>query len=147
MQRKAIKKTDSSVIYPGTYKAAGINRKPLLTKASPGVQKIRTSTNVVESADDITIQLAAPGFCREDFVVTVNNCNLAIYAWHHGQLANELPGNTQREIDYYFNRRLQLPANIDPDFVSAEYKDGILCLRFLRSSQACGSKRHHVAVY
>lgn len=135
------------MIYPGIYTSAGVNRKSLPAKASPGVQKIRTSTNVVESADDLTIQLAAPGFRREDFVVTVNNCNLAIYAWHHGQLANELPGSPQPEIDYYFKRRLQLPADIDPDFVSAEYKDGILCLRFLKSSQACESKRHHVAVY
>lgn len=147
MRGKAIRKPDLSLIYPGVFKTPGIARKALPATPGAGIQKIKPSISVVDSADDITIRLSAPGFRREDFIVIVQNCRLSIYA-SHAKLAADGPAeNLQEQVEYYFRRRLQLPGNVDPDFVSAEYKEGMLCLRFLKFYQVCESKRHQVAVY
>ena len=146
-REKIKKKPDFSLVYPGIFKPAGVIGKSFFAKSSTGIKKIKPAVSMNESPDDISIQLIAPGFRREDFVVTVNNCRLSIAAVHRKLFSQGVAENASVEYNYYFRRKMQLPEHVDPDFVSAEYRDGILSLRFLKSYQACESKRHHVAVY
>ena len=144
---RATKEPDVSLIYPGIHKTVGVNRTSLYLKSISAAQKINPSVSVIESPDDITIRISAPGFLRDEFVVIVKNCRLSVYALHRKLFRDDSLGKLPEKFDYYFSRRLQLPANVDPDFVSAEYKNGILCMRFLKSYHECECKRHQVAVY
>src|SRR5690348_13044454 len=103
---------DPSDMYPGIY------RVPFTLNRNENTRlRINTTSKpkmeITDQPDTITIELTIPGFRREDFIVTLKDHQLHIRALH-------------------FNHNILLPENIDPDFISAEYRNDKLILRFLK---------------
>ena len=90
------------------------------------------AVNVSESEDAFVLEMAAPGFEKNDFNIEVENGVLTISARKAEEKENgKQPSNryTRREFRYHsFQRAFTLPENVVEDDIEATYVNGILLL-------------------
>lgn len=86
--------------------------------------------NVKEREKEYDVQVAAPGFEKNDFEITVDNGILTISAEKEKKEDEEKEGFVRREFGYSsFSRSMSLPESVDEEKdINAQYKDGILKL-------------------
>jgi HSP20 family protein len=73
------------------------------------------------------IELAAPGYDREDFDISVHNDVLTVAGGLHESRQREHDSFSRREHNYHtFSRSFTLPESTDEDNIAATYKNGIL---------------------
>lgn len=115
-------------IYPGNYvpmlNEIEINEEIVKTKQD-GI--IMPSVNITESADCYKVEIALPGVDREDFLVYAEKNVLSVYVLKHHQKVVDPEKFRLHEFSCNcFERHIELPGDADTEFVSAEYKEGIL---------------------
>lgn len=82
--------------------------------------------NVIKQAEGFTIELAAPGFSRDEFDIGVDNGVLSIHvgASDSAEYTDQL---TSQEFAYAsFTRSWTLPKDVAAEAISARYDAGIL---------------------
>jgi len=86
--------------------------------------------NIKEKKGNFEIDVAAPGFDKKDFEVTIENGVLCISAEKKEEKEVKEEEFTRKEFNYNsFTRRFTLPENVNEDEkIDAVYKDGILKL-------------------
>ncbi|MGB5436217.1 MAG: Hsp20/alpha crystallin family protein [Maribacter sp.] len=83
--------------------------------------------NIKETDDKFEIELAAPGFAKKDFEITIEDGCLNISAEKTISEEEKEDDYTRREFSYNaFERSLQLPESVKEEEIKAKYKDGIL---------------------
>ncbi len=83
--------------------------------------------NIEETDDKFKIELAAPGFAKKDFEITIDDGCLNISAEKSTSDEKKDENYTRREFSYNsFERSLQLPDTVKQEAIKAAYKDGIL---------------------
>lgn len=84
--------------------------------------------NVKENKDDFEIEVAAPGFSKKDFEVTITDDVLKISAENKKMKEEKEEDYSRREFYYNsFDRSFTLPKSIDlTKKIKAKYDDGIL---------------------
>jgi HSP20 family protein len=94
--------------------------------------------NVIEHDDDFKIELAAPGFEKKDFDVTIDDAGLHISAEKTDKVEEKEEGYLRKEFSYNsFKRSMRLPESINLDKkIKAVYKDGILKFNLLKKEEA-----------
>lgn len=101
------------------------NESPVLRHTTPSV-------NIFELDNRFTVEMAAPGFKKDDFKINLDKKILTISVEEKEKTKNETESNeekryTKREFAYYtFTRSFTLPEEADENKISAEYVDGIL---------------------
>jgi HSP20 family protein len=87
------------------------------------------AVNVAEKDNEYCIDLAVPGYKKEDFKVKVNNDILTVSAEAKTENKEEKKEYTRKEYSYSsFSRSFQLPDNVKDDQITAKYEDGMLKL-------------------
>jgi HSP20 family protein len=88
------------------------------------------SMNVKETKKTFEIDIAAPGFDKKDFNVSIDNGILEISAENKREMEKKTEDYTRREFNYStFNRSFTLPENVnEKEEIDATYKNGILKL-------------------
>ena len=80
------------------------------------------SVNIKESDENFEVAVAAPGFCKEDFKVELNNSTLTISSEKKAE--NEIKEGyqfTRREFSYQsFSRSFTLPTIVDSEKIEAK---------------------------
>jgi HSP20 family protein len=95
------------------------------------------SVNIMERADDFRIELAAPGYSKEDFKVEADNGVLTISSEKKTEKQDESDRYTRKEFSYSsFRRSFSLPEHVDAEKISAEYKDGLLTFTLPKREEA-----------
>lgn len=86
--------------------------------------------NVKETDERFEIEIAAPGFTKKDFEISVENGLLKISAENSEEMKKEDENFTRREFNYNsFYRSFTLPENVnEEEMIDATYKRGILKL-------------------
>ncbi len=86
--------------------------------------------NVKETDDRFEIEIAAPGFTKDDFNVSIENGVLRIEAENKEEMEKKEDDYTRREFNYNsFYRSFTLPENVNAEeMIDATYKRGILKL-------------------
>ena len=85
--------------------------------------------NILESATDYTIELAAPGLLKEDFQINVKKETLSVWAEKKAEDGAVAKDYSRKEFDYLsFARSFTLPESVDADKIAAEYVNGILAI-------------------
>jgi HSP20 family protein len=85
------------------------------------------AVNVKETERDFTLEVAAPGMKKEDFMVEVKEGNLCISAEAKMEKEEKGENYTRKEFSFTsFNRSFWLPENVKSDDIKATYKEGIL---------------------
>ncbi len=92
------------------------------------------AVNIAESDKDFMIDLAAPGFKKEDFKIKVDEGVITISAESKSENKEEKKEYTRQEYNYSsFTRSFRLPENVKEDNIQAKYEDGMLKLSLPKS--------------
>ena len=87
------------------------------------------AVNIKDNTHTFDLELAVPGYKREDLKVTVENDLLTVSSERKNESEEEKGGYTRREFKYSsFTRSFQLPQNADGEKVTAAYDSGVLKL-------------------
>lgn len=137
-----------SSVYPGEYELPPWREKELADefKKAHGVYK-KPHVYLHDMPGCYKVEMAAPGLSREDFIIYAAGCSLSIAAMGKK--------NTPTDEELYFHdlhsecikRHIKLPKNIDSEFVSADYKDGVLCLYFFKTACPGKNEKTRIIVY
>jgi HSP20 family protein len=93
--------------------------------------------NIKETDINFEIELAAPGFAKKDFEVTIEDNCLNISAEKLSSEEQKEDNYTRKEFSYNaFERSLQLPENVKQEAIKASYKDGILSFNLAKREEA-----------
>ena len=94
--------------------------------------------NISEKKDKFEIELAVPGFAKEDFEVTMDEGMLTISANKEDETEEKKDSYLRREFSSQsFTRTLSLPDNVDEEKeVKASFKDGVLKLDLAKMENA-----------
>lgn len=86
------------------------------------------AVNVKETADEFTIEVAAPGMTKKDFNIHFHNNVLTISSEKKEEKEDKDDNYTRREFAYQsFQRSFTVADNaVDSDKITAKYNDGIL---------------------
>lgn len=98
-----------------------VNKNNSINKV-PGV-------NILESKEDYTIELAAPGLEKGDFQINLKKDTLSVWAEKKADDASVAKNYSRKEFDYLsFARSFVLPETVDAEKIAAEYLNGILTI-------------------
>jgi HSP20 family protein len=93
--------------------------------------------NIKETDNKFKIELAAPGFEKKDFEITIDDGCLNISAEKTNSEEEKDDNFTRREFSYNgFQRSLQLPETVKQEAIKASYKDGILSFDLVKKETA-----------
>ena len=85
------------------------------------------SVNIKDANTAYNIEMAVPGFKKEDFKISLDGNLLTISSEKKEEKEDKSEKFTRREYNYQsFSRSFTLPENSNAENISAEYKDGIL---------------------
>lgn len=85
--------------------------------------------NILETATDYTIELAAPGLEKSDFQINLKKDTLSVWAEKKADDSAVAKNYNRQEFDYLsFARSFVLPETVDAEKIAAEYVNGILTL-------------------
>lgn len=95
------------------------------------------SVNIRENGKEFNIELAAPGFSKNDFKVNVEENVLTISAERKEEKKEENGRFTRKEFSYNtFSRSFTLPQIVNGEKTDAKYTDGILKLCIPKKEEA-----------
>jgi HSP20 family protein len=106
-----------------------------------GEGKWDPTLDISEGKKDITVKAEIPGIEAKDFDISIDGRLLTIKGEKKQEQKEEEETYYRVERSYgYFNRTIQLPAEVNPEKVNATYKRGILKIK-LRKLKENESKR------
>lgn len=112
---------------------------PFRVAAEEGVWE--PSLDVSETAREILVKAEIPGMDPKDIDLSVRG-NVLTLAGERKQEKEEKGENFHRVERTYgsFSRSVRLPVEVDPEKVSASYKDGVLKITLRKTKQAAEKK-------
>lgn len=100
------------------------------------------SVNVKENERLYTIEMAVPGFKKEEFNLRVENGILFISGENKSEKEEKNENYTRKEFNYStFSRSFSLPENANQDKIEAKYENGLLKLEILKKSSPENKKQ------
>jgi HSP20 family protein len=102
------------------------------------IGKTTPAVNIYETADAISIEVAAPGMKKNDFSIVFNDNQLTIGYKKENETKNTEEKNTLRREYYFesFERVFNMPEIINGENISASYVDGILKIMLPKKEEA-----------
>lgn len=96
------------------------------------------SVNIKENEDRFGVEMAVPGFEKDDFNIELNHNKLTISSEKKEEKSHtEVERYTRKEFSYQsFRRTFTLPNTVDGEKISAEYKNGVLCVEIPKLEEA-----------
>jgi HSP20 family protein len=96
------------------------------------------SVNIKENADSFNVEMAVPGFSKDEFRIELNNNLLTISSEKNVENEiNEGENFTRREFSYQsFSRSFTLPNTVNSDKIGANYENGILKVSIPKKEEA-----------
>ena len=96
------------------------------------------SVNIKENANEFKVELAVPGFNKDDFKLKLNQDLLTISSEKKVESeTNEGERFTKREFSYQsFSRSFTLPLTADSERIQANYDNGILVVRIPKKEES-----------
>ena len=135
--------------YPGGYKPNPVIFESLVGK-HPLKDEIRNKSdiNILEGRKHYKVEVVAPGFHRENLFASVDEgCCLSVTGVHTKDEIAEKQ-KYRHPVKYEgFTHEIKLPENIDTDFITAEYKSGILSIWFSKTKRAKSHRASTIIVY
>lgn len=96
------------------------------------------AVNVQETENDYKIEVAAPGYVKEDFSITIEDEILTISVEKKDENFEEKDAYSRKEFSYTsFTRKFNTPKDIvDSDRIEANYENGILNITIPKQEKA-----------
>ena len=140
---------DHSTLYPGQYELLSWREQEIKDECRHMHERmLNMQIEVKEMSDHYSIEIAAPGFSREDFVIVSNGQLLTLIALKSPVIKDDYP------LDYipgtqpkFIKEDILLPKDVDTDFGMAEFKNGLLSIQFYKTNYPVESRQHPIIVY
>lgn len=148
--KNAISPTPEHYIYPGEFvpllKEPHIKKS--LRKSFEESSIVNAPVILAESDDTVKVDICMPGLKREELVVYADNNILSICVAQVKPGLSAQPKNKSlaSSCDFFY-RSIGLPANVDPEFISAEYKSDMLSLCISKINHPIKKRHTRIAVY
>ena len=95
------------------------------------------AVNIKESEEGFELELAIPGFKKEDFNIELDNELLTISSEVKDESETKEENYTRKEFSFSsFRRSFTLPETVDGGKINATYEDGILKLALPKKDEA-----------
>lgn len=95
------------------------------------------AVNIAETDGNFQIELAVPGFKKEDFKISIDKNVLSISTEKKNEEVQEGKKFSKREFSYAaFTRSFNLPETVDYNKIDAAYTDGILKLTVAKKEES-----------
>ena len=148
MVQKNLNCSGNNTAYPGQYIASSLTLEELLDELQkPHEGEAKPLVNIEEMPDAFIIEMAAPGLKNSDFYVSIIG-NILTVSFLHKDDKHIIKLYRQHEFNYCcFKKDIVLPDNVDADFISAVYKDGILCVRLPKSKEQVMNNIERIIIY
>lgn len=105
------------------------------------------AVNIKENKKNFQIEVAVPGFEKEDFKLYVANNIMTITAEHEKEKQDDKDGYIRKEFSSEaFSRSFTLPDNVSEEKIKAKYEKGMLHLT-LEKSYTTDSQRKSISVH
>jgi HSP20 family protein len=105
------------------------------------------AVNVTETDKAFKLELAVPGYKKEEIKVHVEQDVLTISAEKQEEKKESHEKYTRREFSYgSFARTFQLPKGTQHDGISARYENGLMTLSIPKSGVAPGTERKQISI-
>lgn len=139
---------DDHSAYPGQYLASHSNQEELMDELEqPHEGEAKPLVNIVEMSDAFIIEMATPGLKNSEFFVGING-NILTISLLHKDVEHSKKLYRQHEFNYCsFKRDIVIPENIDPDFISTVYAEGLLSVKLPKSIRPFIHRVDRILVY
>lgn len=105
------------------------------------------AANVKETDNQFEIELAIPGFSKNDFKINIDNDVLTISGEKKEEKKADKDNSTRREFNYSsFERSFTLPTIVDENGIKAEYKEGLLQLVVPKKEEARKKAKKEISI-
>lgn len=95
------------------------------------------AVNIHETDDQFVLELAAPGFVKENFDIKLENDQLIISAEKKAEEEKKESKWARKEFHYEkFTRQFTMPETADLSQISAAYENGVLTLQIAKKEEA-----------
>ncbi len=95
------------------------------------------AADVLETNEEILVELDVPGYDEHELSVTVTDHTLAVVGDRQKEASKtERALRVHERLEAHFERRFQLPAEADGDQVRAEYAKGVLTVHVPKPADA-----------
>ncbi|MBD1386593.1 Hsp20/alpha crystallin family protein [Mucilaginibacter rigui] len=100
------------------------------------------AVNIRETKNYYKLDVAVPGFKKDNFNITTEDGMLTISAETSKEEKEEKENYTRQEFSCSsFTRSFKLPDNVEEDHISANYQNGLLQLELKKSGKNTSSKK------
>ncbi len=104
--------------------------------------QVLPAVNVKDKKNSYELEVAAPGFKKEDFKLITENGLLTISAETSSEKEEEDENFTRQEFSRSsFSRTFNLPDNVSSDDISAKFQDGLLKVDIKKSGKSISPKK------
>ena len=101
------------------------------------------AANVIESENEFKLDMAVPGYQKNDFNLEVENDILVISAEMKDSKEDKDKGYSRKEFSYQsFSRSFHLPESVNAEKINAKYDNGILHIHIPKMETAVSKKKH-----
>lgn len=98
------------------------------------------AVNILETNTSFKLEVAAPGFEKQDFALNLENDFLTISAQRENKQEATNERFTRREFRFdTFKRSFKLPATVNQGDISAVYENGVLLVTLPKKEEATTS--------
>jgi HSP20 family protein len=114
---------------------------------APNYSTHRPPVNVVEVDGNYRIELAVPGFKKEDFNVNLEEGKLTISLEVKSESEEKSEKYTRKEFSFQsFKRSFTLPDSVDVEKISGSYEAGILVLTLPKKEVAAAPSARQIEI-
>jgi len=100
------------------------------------------AVNISETEKHYNLEVAAPGFKKDDFKITTENGLITISAETSDEKEEKKGSYTRQEFSSSsFTRTFSLPDNVVEDNITAKYNDGVLRIELKKSGKSLTAKK------
>jgi HSP20 family protein len=115
--------------------------------STPFARRSMPAANVKETDKSFEVELAAPGFTKKDFNLSIENNCLVVSAEKEEEKEQKEDNYTRKEFGYQsFSRSFNLPANTNEEDINAHYQDGILKLSIAKKALQEAKPKKPIAI-
>lgn len=97
--------------------------------------------DIKEVDNEYVLQAELPGVPKENINIQIDNDHLTISVQQEKQTADESPNYIRKERRTSYSSRSFYIGEVDPEMIKAEFKDGILEIRFPNHNSSPNTKR------
>jgi HSP20 family protein len=116
--------------------------------ASPWLSGRSTpAVNIRENEKNYEVELAVPGYDKQDFTISVDHGLLTVSAEKREETEKKEDNYTRREFGFSsFSRSFNLPTNTEEENIDAKYADGVLKLTIEKTKESNGKPRKQISI-